>query len=212
MNNYIEYIKAGIGLDPSFYKKSCCAMFILALLSAFPGFVLGGFWLGLFVIMSLLALTATGYVWIISSKKLTVKNRLLIQTVIFSTVILQFIIIEIIVASNLFGIRPILFLFLLQPFLLPAIMAYLNDRALKSGESRSKNGGLVIGGSVFGFAGVIGMTIGRIFFADISQLTALIIIVICSSFIISMLSIGLLSIHRLYYLYQYEKKYGSFPD
>ena len=92
IDNITEYIKSGLGIAPEKkqFRMLVSAPFIMILtMGLIPGIVLGGYQLILSIMMMITALIMTIAVFILSNQKFTVKNRLILQILIYSNWILQ---------------------------------------------------------------------------------------------------------------------------
>lgn len=208
IDNIIEYIKSGLGIAPEKkqFRMLVSAPFIMTLtMGLIPGIVLGGYQLILSIMMMITALIMTIAVFILSNQKFTVKNRLILQILIYSNWILQISFLELMYFSIMFPYSIFLYLIYIPPILIPLLLGINAAKKIKKDTLFPSKKILHSGVRVsLIMSGIIGMNFAAIF-RNTSQKTAYIVVLTCCAIITSFLSIGLLSIQRLYYLLKLEK-------
>lgn len=210
-NNVLEYIKSGLGIAPKKeeFRKIVSGPVIMAfILGLLPGTILGGYRLILSIVMVVTSVFALIWVLILSAHKFTVKNRLILQTIIYIDFILQISLLELI----LFEPSIFLGIFYLSPVLIPVLLGIKATKKIrKNTPFLSKeiiHSGLRVSGTMAGLAGI---SFAAIFLEDVSQEIILFILPFGLIIMASFLSIGLLSIQRLYYWYRLQKL-GLLPE
>lgn len=196
-NNYAEYIYAGLGIAPKFFIKFAFTPLLLTICAGIvPGVVMGGFWLAVSIIM-LVSATALGVVVCICSlRKLTIQNRLLIQTFIYVNWILQYLLVEIMLFTISYGFKIQLFLLFLPVIFIPIGVGMRNAQRLKKNTPYYARRFFDKIGYSGGWTAVVGAGLAGF----INEKHAVIVILISVTFLVSLFSLGLLSIQRLYYL------------
>lgn len=125
IDNITEYIKSGLGIAPEKkqFRMLVSAPFIMILtMGLIPGIVLGGYQLILSIMMMITALIMTIAVFILSNQKFTVKNRLILQILIYSNWILQISFLELMYFSIMFPYSVFLYLIYIPPILIPLLL------------------------------------------------------------------------------------------
>lgn len=210
--NRIEYIKTGLGLAPDrklHIKISTGPLLWTLMLGLVPGFVLKGAWFVLSMIM--LAITAAAFiaVVIISSKGMTVKNRLILQVIEALSFILAFCLVDIMFYAAQYGFSAVIIIIFIPPVLTPVLLGMMMSRKINKDtpftrkemrQSKLEAGGIGLG------AGAAVVSLGRLIFKDIDQNTVIIIVLVLTEIINAAMSMGLLSIQRLYYLGRLNKE------
>lgn len=168
------------------------------------GLILRNYWIYLSLFMIVEFFAAATIVIALSSRKLTIKRRLIIQIVINLSWILQISLIEIIVFTMTYGWHVCLLLLFLPIAVIPLLLGVRISRMIKNGNYISKKittNSLGLGGMM---TGLIGMNFGAVF-RNIEQGKAIIFILLVMLFLNCIFSMGLLYIQKLYYLLKYEK-------
>lgn len=168
------------------------------------GLILRNYWIYLSLFMLVEFFVAATIVIALSSRKLTIKRRLIIQIVINLSWILQISLIEIIVFTITYGWHVCLLLLFLPIAVIPLLLGVRISRMIKNGNYISKKittNSLGLGGMM---TGLIGMNFGAVF-RNIEQGKAIIFTLLVMLFLNCIFSMGLLYIQKLYYLLKYEK-------
>lgn len=208
--NCIEYIKTGLGLAPDrklHIKISTGPLLWTLMLGLVPGIVLKGAWLVLS--MTTLAITVAAFiaVVIISSKEMTVKNRLILQVIESLSFILAFCLVDIMFYAAQHGFNAVIIIIFIPPVLTPVLLGMMMSRKINKDTlfTRKEMRQIKLGAGGIGL-GVGSMGLCRVFFKDIDQNTAIIIVLVLTEIINAAMSVGLLSIQRLYYLDKLNKR------
>lgn len=168
------------------------------------GLILENYWTYLSLFMLVEFFVAVTIVIVLSSRKLTIKRRLVIQLVINLSWILQISLIEIIVFTMTYGWHVCLLLLFLPIVVIPLLLGVRISIMLKKGNyisKKIKTNSLALGGTI---TGLIGMNFGAVF-RNIEQGMAIIFTLLVMLSLNCIFSMGLLYIQKLYYLLKYEK-------
>lgn len=203
------YIKNGLGFistKKEFRKHSFAPLLIALLTGVVPGVVLGFPWCLITIVMLIVSLLTIFICFLYSKKVMTVKNRLILQLVVIVSWIIQLTLIEIMYFSLIFQFNISLLLLIVPIVLIPVLLGIKNHKEICSektynskGVNRSK---LHISGITIG---ILGMNFAALF-RNTEQSVVIIIVLICLTMVNSILSVGLLSIQRLYYLNRINKQ------
>ena len=214
-DNALEYIKSGLGIAPQkrlFRLLSCGPLFMAITMGLFPGVALKGFHLAISVIMICMCLVALIMVFIRSNQELSVKNRLILQSIIYVAYIFELLLLELQWFLFAYPLNVFLFILYVPPILIPVLLGIKAAKKIrKDTPFRSKeivHSGLRVSGTMAGFAG---MTFAAIFLKDLSQDILIIIMLLCIMVVSSIMSFGLLSVQRLYYWHKLQKL-GLLPE
>jgi len=215
IDNILGYIKSGLGIVPEkkqFRILVSSPLIMAIMMGLIPGIVLGGFQLLLSIMMMVTSCIAMIVVFRLSEQGLTVKNRLIIQAWIASSWVLQFVLLETMYFLIIFQFSFVLCLLYTLPILIPVLLGIKASKKVK--RNTPFNAKEILHGGIrvsFSMSGFVGIGIASVMFRNVSQKTAGIIMVFCFSLLASAMSIGLLSIQRLYYLLKLEKL-GLLPE
>ncbi len=207
--NCIEYIKTGLGFVPDRKQNIIMAagsLILTLMLGLVPGFVLKGTWL--FISMTMLAMSIAAFIAtvIISSKGMTVKNRLIIQVIITLSFILALSFIDIMFYAAAYGFNIVVGIIFIPPAITPTLLGIRMSKRINKDVpfTRKEMTQIKLQFSGIGL-GIASMNIATFVFKDIGKDTAIILFIVLSSIINIGMSIGLLSIQRLYYLDKLNK-------
>lgn len=168
------------------------------------GLILENYWTYLSLFMLVEFFVAVTIVIALSSRKLTIKRRIVIQLVINLSWILQISLIEIIVFTMTYGWHVCLLLLFLPIVVIPLLLGVRISIMLKKGNyisKKIKTNSLALGGTI---TGLIGMNFGAVF-RNIEQGMVIIFTLLVMLSLNCIFSMGLLYIQKLYYLLKYEK-------
>lgn len=202
--NCIEYIKTGLGLAPErklHIKMSLGPLILALLLGLVPGIVLKGAWLVLSMTLLAMSIAAVIAVAVISSKGMTVKNRLILQVIESLSFVLALCLVDVIFYTVGFGFNAAIAVIFIPPVLTPVLLGIMMykkvNRDTPFTRKEMTRSTITAGGIASGAAGV---SLSRLFFKDVDQSTVIIIVLVSTSLVNIGMSVGLLSIQRLYYL------------
>ena len=210
MNNTImeEYILAGVSYLKSikqFTIQGITPFLVVLCTGLFPGIMLGDYWLILSIVMLLTSFVLMVTIIIIARTALTLKKRLIIHILIYFNWCFHFLMIETQWFTVSYGFNPVLILLYIPVIIIPVMLGRRNSKRIKKGASVSYPVSQNIGVGMGGLAsGVIGIIIGKLFLQNVSNNVAINVVLICFSCVSSLLSIGFLSVQRLYYLQKLE--------
>ena len=190
--------------SPKIYKSLIYGSGGWSLIGLIYGSILKKYWIFISVFMVLAFFVATTIVITLSLGKLTIKKRVIIQTTINISWVLQISLMEIIVFTMTYGWRIWLLLLFLPTIVIPLSLGIIIHIRLKKGGYATKkitNSSFALVGAT---TGLIGMNFAAIF-RNIEQSKAIILTLIIMLLLNGILSIGLVDIQKLYYLFKYEK-------
>ena len=206
LGNLTYYVSKGaiLGNSTKQYRNNSLGPLLLTILvGSVPGIVLLGYWIYLSFLMLLLGLVCIFTVYMISKKTLSLKRCLVLDTIIFGTWILELSIIEFMYLSMWQGINLLIGLIFIPTFILPVSAALKTHKALKKPVYNSKT---ISNNNIrtIGFlSGLLGMNFAAIF-RDVDQGIAFIIIMLCFSILNGLMSLGLQSLQKLYYIQKFQ--------
>lgn len=207
----IEYILSGIGITSKqdFCKQALGFIVGAVIFLLLMGFFFGqGFhwcqWLGIVgtAVTIILAITVV----LLSFNPISVKKYLILQIILCTEIIWVFTLSSVMLYIVRFGIDWWLFFLLVLPSVLPIYMGVINRRKIKNGSYQKNKSGcsvplMTVGG---GIAGMIGTHIGKSL-GTVSQDVAYLVVILCHSIVVFFMSVGFLSIQKLYYVKTLEK-------
>ncbi len=207
----IEYIFSGIGTtSPKDFRKQALGFIVGAgILLLLVGFFFGQVfrwcqWLGIAgtAVTIILAITVV----LLSFKTISVKKYLILQIILYAEIIWIFTLSSVMLYVVWFGIDWWLFFLLILPSILPIYMGIINRQKIKNGSYQKNKSGcsipvMTVGG---GIAGMIGTHIGKSL-GTVSQDVAYLVVIFCHSIVVFFMSIGFLSIQKLYCVKTLEK-------
>lgn len=204
--NLMEYLESGLIRDssPKIYRTLVSGSGGWTLIGLIYGLVLKNYWIYLSVFMLVAFLVAATIVIVLSSRKLTIRRRLVIQTVISISWVVQISLIEIIIFTMAYGWHICLLLLFFPTILIPLLLGIRTSRMIKKEGYISKKitaSSLTLTGTM---TGLIGMNFGAIF-RNIEQREAIILTLLVMLLLNCIFSIGLLYTQKLYYLFKCEK-------
>jgi len=208
VENYIDYIRVGVILtyNKEFLKIFTPAKLFLAMIcGVVPGIVLGGFWWRISVLMCVEVLVTAVVLKLLLSRQPTIKKRLVATSVISSSLIFELTLIELMFFALFWKFNAFLLLLLLPPILTPLLLGYRVSKKIKVDGVVVTNDFSHYKSGLIGLqSGLAGLGIGS-FFRNVDQKTALIIALACFTAVNCILSCGLLSFQRLFFLCKIEK-------
>ncbi len=205
-DNVYQFISTGsmFNEDERLYRKTCFGPFLLTLLAGLtPGGILKGFWPFLSLAMALVSLACGISVLILATDFLTVKEALRLDVIIFGTWVFDLSILELMYFTILKGFTPWVLLINLPVVLIPLFAGIRTHRALKKPDYNPKKTAKSNRKTSFFFYGILGITFGAIF-RNVDQSVAIIIVLSCFSIVNGIMSMGFLSLQKLYYIKKFK--------
>ena len=136
-NRYIDYIESGLGIVPNgkqFRKIALGPCLLVLLIGLIPCIVLRGGWIILLFVMLTTSSAITTTIFVISFKQLSIRSRLVMQSLIYSNWVMQLLMLETMFYLITWGADWGLILLLLIPLLTPFVLGLQNA---KKGEKIS---------------------------------------------------------------------------
>jgi hypothetical protein len=206
LDNINKYLSIGsvFNEDEKAYRKNSFGPVILTIMAGiFPGATLKSYWGYMSVAMILVSLACILTVFKLSSYALTLRDSFWADAVIFGTWVVDLSILELMYLTLWKGFNPWMLLIFSPAILIPLFAVIKIRKVLKSEEYNPKKadkGNIV---SVGFASGILGMHFAAIF-RNVEQSTAFIVVLVCLSILNSFMSLGLLSLHKLYYMKKYK--------
>lgn len=204
-DQYIRYIEAGLGISPKkkqFRKLALGPLFMILLMGIIPCVVLGGYWLILLSIMLITTIAMTLTIFIMSSKPLTIRNRLEMQALLYTNWVFQVLMIETMFFLIAYGVNFVLVLIYIPPLATPLALGLKNAKKLRmNGAWLQKKGATVL--LPFGWAGMIGVCLAKSFFRQATNQGVMVFVIVSLTALSCAFSIGLLAYQRIFYLKKY---------
>lgn len=206
LENISKYITSGaiFAKNKKAYRKNSSGPVLLTILAGIvPGVVLRGYYLCLTAILVILAFSCALSVYRITSNILTLKKKLILETIIYGTWVSELSILEFMYFTMWKGVNFWVLLIYLPVILVPIFAGIKANKMMKGlnyiPKSIAQNNIRVVGF----FAGILGMNFMAIF-RNIDQSIAIVIGLLCFSVLNGFMSLGLLSIQKLHYLKKYN--------
>lgn len=209
-DNVYKYIYTGsmFNEDEKLYRKTCFGPFLLTLLCGLtPGGILKGFWPFLSLAMAVVSLACGIAVFVLASDFLTVKEALRLDVITTVAWVFDFSILNIMCFTMLKGFTPWVLLINLPVVLIPLFVGIRIYRALKKPDYNPKataksNLKFSFFSSFFSYIS-LSIVLDRIS-TNVEQRTAIIIVLLCFSIVNIFMSLGFLSLQKLYYIKKFK--------
>ncbi|MBR2722422.1 MAG: hypothetical protein IKB75_06570 [Clostridia bacterium] len=199
-NQYSEYIQIGLLPGPrKQIRKVALGPLLITPLGIWPCIILGGIWFIPMSLVLLFSVALTVAIFIISFQQFTIRNRLIMQALLYSNFVFQFLMIGTVCYLLTYGFNFWILLLYIPPLTTPVILGCCNARNLRLNRMRYHRGGLWVA-FPFGAVGIVGFMMAKVVLQRATQNVAIIIALIVVVFVSSMLSIGLLAYQKLYYI------------
>lgn len=199
-DNVTLYVSNGATKSKESYKKACIAPALLGvMLGLVPGVILKSHWLYMSVTLLVVSLACILVVFFGSSKDLSRTRQLCLDTVIYGAWVLNLSILELMYFTMWKSFTPWFLLVYLPVILVPLFSGIKIHKALKKSDYTSKR---IVRSNVrtIGFlSGILGMNFAAIF-RNVDQGVAFIVVLLCFSILNAFMSLGLLSLQKLYYI------------
>ena len=200
-DNMLIYIKMGLGIKPERKQYVVLSLFPListVMMGLVPAVILKGMHLTILIILSIISIADLVVIAILSSKSYTVKNRLIMQTVIYLGMVLTISLLEMSFGVLLVELEWIMVTYI-PVIIIPIISGLRAYKQITSDTPYSHKKFISSRLKASSFIwGLIGANFAAIF-RNAEQRTVIIIVLILFTTLNSLLSFGLLSIQRLYY-------------
>lgn len=210
LDNISHYISTGSVFDMNnkiYRKNSIGPLLLTIMLGVVPGVILKSSWIYMTIAMVVISLTSVLTVFIITSKKLTLKKCLYLDTAIFGAWVIELSILECMYFLMWKGFN-LWFLLVYAPvILIPLFTGIKIHKSIKSNNFSTKKVAKDNVRTVGIMGGILGMNFAAIF-RNADQSITFIVVLLCLVFLNGFMSLGLLSIQKLYYL----KKYNLLED
>lgn len=202
LNNMFQYVSTGsiFGNKKKTYRKNSIAPVLLTLMAGtIPGIILKKYWIYMTFALWIISITCILTVFLISSKEITLKRCLCMDICIFGTWVLDLSVLELMYLTMWKGFNPWFCLLFLPVILAPTFSGIKIHKLLKKSDYTSKK---IVQSNVrtIGFlSGILGMNFAAIF-RNVDQGVAFIVVLLCLSILNTFMSLGLLSLQKLYYI------------
>jgi hypothetical protein len=207
ISNLTKYVRSGITDIPTrfdFVKQMLGIILFVILTGLYPG-ILGGVHLLLTILMIFIAILNTIILFKISSYTLTLRRCWMLKSVIYVTYVLEFLLIELTYSFMLTGFNIAFLLLGLPIIIIPLWMGIRNNKIFKKDIEYNPKSTTKSNMGIIGFtSGIVGVSLGAAIFKNFDQTVVIIIAVIILSLINSVMSIGLLSIQKVYFAQKYR--------
>ena len=201
-----EYVSLGSAFkeDEKLYRTQCFVPLVFALIGGMvPGAILGGFWPFLLIVMLIVSVACVITTFKLSSYGLTLQDALCLDAFIYGTWVLNLSILELMYFVMWKGFTPWLLLMYLPVMCIPLFVGMrihiLLKKKIYSKKRTAKSSATAVG---FG-AGMAGMSFAAIF-RNAEQSTVIVVVLVCFVILSSLMSLGLLSLHKLYFIKKYQ--------
>ena len=205
-DNVYRYVSMGSMFkeNEKLYRTTCFGPFLLTLLAGLtPGGILKGFWPFMSLAMGLVSLACGISVLVLASDFLTVKEALRLDVIIIGAWVFDLSILELMYFTMLNGFTPWVLLINLPVVFIPLFAGIKTHRSLKKPDYNPKETAKINRKTSFFFYGILGMIFGAKF-RNVDQNVAIIIVLSCFSIVNGILSMGFLSLQKLYYMKKFK--------
>lgn len=199
----IEYLNTEM-IATKDYRKFMLGSGLLVLWGIVPGILLRSYWIYIGIAMLLIFVICTCITFSLMSKELTLKTKIVIQSLIFVCWYFQIGLISAIIFIHEYGINYKLIFLYLPSLLVCAFLFILTSIMLQNGRFTPK-----INRSIQGFAtgftvAAMGWRLGSILYNTSSQAATVQIILICFTIVNTILSVGFLNFQKMYYMHKID--------
>jgi hypothetical protein len=206
LDNISRYISTGsiFHEDEKIYRKTCFAPFLLTLFAGLtPGGILKGFWPFMSLAMVLVSLACGISVLVLASDLLTVKEALRLDVIIIGAWVFDLSMLELMLFTMLKGFTPWVLLINLPVVLIPLLAGMNIRKALKKPDYNPKETAKSNRKTSFFFYVILGRRFAAIF-RNVDQSVAIIVALLCFSIVNGAMSVGFLSLQKLYYMKKFK--------
>ena len=205
MKNVVEYVSGGsIINDTDTYRKHCKSPIIMTLfLGTYPGLALKQYWLLMTLAMWIVSIACIWRVYSLSSYKTNLKLSLHMDVWISGAWVFDLSILELMYFTIWKGFTPWFLLIYFPVIFIPVFFAIKIHKRLKMPDyNAQKNVNHAVGAVGF-TTGILGFSFARIF-RNVEQSTAFLVVLIGFSILNALMSLGLVSFLKLYYIKKYN--------
>ena len=199
-DNVQLYVSNGYKRSKASYRKACIGPALLGVMVGLvPGVILKSYWLYMSVILLIVSLACILIVFVLSSRDLSLTKRLCLDTVIYGVWVLELSILELMYFTMWKGLTPWFLLIYLPVILVPLFSGIKIHKALKKSDYNSKKIVQSNLRTISFLSGILGMNFAAIF-RNADQGVAFIVVLLCLSILNAFMSLGLLSLQKIYYI------------
>ena len=206
LDNINKYLSIGsvFNEDEKVYRKHSFGPAILTIMAGiFPGATLKSYWGYMSVAMILISLACVLTVFKLSSYALTLKDSFWADAVIFGTWVIDLSILELMYFTIWKGFSWWFLLIYLPTVLIPLFLGIRIHKALKKPDYDPKKVAKSNTKASFLFYGILGMNFAAIF-RNVDQSIAFIVVLLGFNILNGFMSLGLLSLQKLYYMKKFK--------
>ncbi|MBE6694578.1 MAG: hypothetical protein E7589_07425 [Ruminococcaceae bacterium] len=199
-DNVQLYVSNGYKKNKESYRKACIGPVLLGIMAGLvPGVILKSYWLYMSVTLLVVSLACMLIVFWGSSRDLSLTRRLCLDTVIYGAWVLNLSILELMYFMMWKRFTPWFLLVYLPVILVPLFSGIQIHKALKKSDYNSKKIVQSNVRTISFLSGILGMNFAAIF-RNANQGVAFIVVLLCLSILNAFMSLGLLSLQKLYYI------------
>lgn len=206
MNNIFQFVSTGsiFGNEKKTYRKNSIAPVLLTLMAGtIPGIILKKHWIYMTFALWIISIICSLTVFFISSKEITLKRCLWMDVCIFGAWVLDLSLLELMYLTIWKDFTPWFLLLLLPVIFVPLFSGIKIHKTLKKSEYGSKKNAKSNIKTIGVLSGILGMNFAAIF-RNVDQSTALVIVLLCLCILNAFMSLGMLSLQKLYYIKKYK--------
>lgn len=206
LNNMFQFVSTGsiLGNEKKTYRKNSIAPVLLTLMAGtIPGIILKKYWIYMTFALWIISITCILTVFLISSKEITLKRCLCMDICIFGTWVLDLSLLELMYLTMWKSFNAWLLLLFLPVILVPLFSGIKIHKVLKNSEYNFKKNVQSNIRTIGFLSGILGMNFAAIF-RNTDQSVAFIVVLLCLSVLNAFMSLGMLSLQKLYYIKKYN--------
>jgi len=199
-DNVKLYVSNGHKRSKESYRKACIGPALLGVMAGLvPGVILRSYWLYMSVTLLVVSLACILIVFWGSSRDLSLTRQLCLDTVIYGTWVLDLSILELMYFTMWKSFSPWFLLVYLPVIFVPLFSGIKIHKALKKSDYTSQKVAQSNVRTIGFLSGILGINFAAIF-RDVDQSIAFIVVLLCLSILNAFMSLGLLSLQKLYYI------------
>lgn len=207
LENVKKYVTFGMDVndDVGMWRKQGFGFVLLTVMTGtVPGVILRGHWIYLTLAMYLISIACMVSVFILTSQVPTLEEWLWIHFIVAAGWVLDLSILMLMYFTIWKGFSPWLLLMHVPAIIVPLILGIRNYHMLKSDnyntQKIAKGNFITVGFST----GLVGVSFARILFRNVDQSTIFIVTFTLLTLLNGLMSIGLVSIQKIYFMYKYK--------